>query len=156
MNPILIVGEAPGRTDKGRTRTRISELSGHPWEEWADWRNLIEEWPGPARRGASAWNGQLARRNAPNLPLENYDLTILLGRRVAAAVLPGGAGWPFFRQHSYERGVVTVVPHTSGINRWWNDPENVERGAEFLRQVATEALAGRTLEGLAKGKEAAR
>ncbi len=28
-----------------------------------------------------------------------------------------------------------VVPHPSGINRWWNDPANVRRARRFLRTL---------------------
>lgn len=141
MPRVLIVGEAPGRTDGGLTRRRISELSGRPWEEWADWLNLIDEWPGPSRKG-SAWNAAAARRRAESLDLSGYEVVVLLGRRVAGAMLPGGAGFPYFRWTERGSARAVVIPHTSGIVRWWNDAENVATARRFLTDIARQS-AGR-------------
>ncbi len=35
-----------------------------------------------------------------------------------------------------------IVPHTSGINRWWNENENEYEGGEFLASVGRQVLAG--------------
>lgn len=66
---------------------------------------------------------------------------ILLGRRVASAVIPGGAGFPFFRWTERDGARVAVIPHTSGIVRWWNDPENVEAARRFLSELAGQSAA---------------
>ena len=130
---VLILGEAPGRFAGGLTRTRVSDLAGRPWEEWADWRNLLEDWPGPGRGKGSSWNPGRGKIAASELPLADWPLVFCLGRRVAGAVLPGGAGFPFFRLTQHRGTTVAVIPHTSGIVRFWNEPENVERASTFLR-----------------------
>lgn len=98
MNRVLIVGEAPGagRRD-GRTRSRLVELSGRPLDEWADWRNLLDDWPGQSRKG-SGWDARAARESAAALDVSGYEVVVLLGRRVASVVIPGGAGFPLFRE----------------------------------------------------------
>lgn len=134
---VLIVGEAPGgRNAGGLTRKRISELAGRPWEDWADWVNLLDEYPGPGRYKGSAWNGAAARQGAASLDASGYESVVLLGRRVASATLPGGAGFPFFRWTEWRGARAVVIPHTSGIVRWWNDPENVRAAARFLSGLA--------------------
>lgn len=130
---VLIVGEAPGARNAG-ARRRISDLSGRPWEDWADWINLLDEWPGPGSGNGSGWNPRAGRIRARELreTFDGHPLVVLLGRRVAQCVLPAGAGLPWFRRV----GRFVVIPHTSGIVRWWNDPENVERARLFLSGVS--------------------
>lgn len=137
MNRILILGEAPGaRNAGGLTRTRITNLSGSPWETWADWRNLLDDYPGSGSSGGASWNPRAARQAAVSLDLSGYDLVILLGRRVAGAVLPAGAGIPFFRTFTHHSQQYAVIPHTSGIVRFWNDPDNADRARVFLTEIA--------------------
>jgi hypothetical protein len=133
---ILIVGEAPGRRAGGLTRTRVSNLAGVPWEEWADWLNLLDDHPGLSTTGkGSGWNTRAARARAETLDLSAYDAVILLGRRVAQAVIPAGAGFPFFRWTERNGTRVAVIPHTSGIVRFWNDPANVRMAKGFIREL---------------------
>lgn len=136
-NRILIVGEAPGRHSGGLTRQRVSELAGAPYEEWADWQNLIADYPGRGAGKGSAWNVVAARRGVGELTprLAGYDHVILLGRRVAGVIIPGGAGFPFFRWTDGHGTRLAVIPHTSGIVRFWNDPENVEAAQRFLAEI---------------------
>lgn len=145
----MIVGEAPGRRAGGLTRTRLTELAGEPWEDWADFVNLLPEQPAAARKGSS-WDVRAARRAALELDVSGYDAVILLGRRVAQAMIAAGAGFPFFRWTEERLGPtglaalpsesatphrLAVIPHTSGIVRFWNDPASVARATEFLRET---------------------
>lgn len=139
----LILGEAPGggRHRSGGTATRrIRDLAERDLEEWADWINLIEEWPGPARGGGSAWNARAAAARAAELrpTLAEYRGVICLGRRVGQAMIPGGSGFPFFRWIDDVRGArLVVIPHPSGVSRWWNEPANVVQAKVFLRDLAS-------------------
>lgn len=135
---ILVIGEAPsGRTAGGLTRTRISELAGTPWEEWADWINLLDEWPGRGSGKGSAWDARAAKTRADRMLADGfgYDRVIVLGRRAAGVLIPGGAGFPFFRWIERAGSKVAVIPHTSGIVRFWNDPGNVQKAREFLAEI---------------------
>lgn len=132
MRP-AIVGEAPSmRTSRpfaGRSGERLAELAGVSLDVLRDrYRlvNLLRHWPGPNPHGkGSAWEPGLARDRAAAIRLAPGS--ILCGRRVAQAFgLPRVA---FFEPD--ERGVV-VIPHPSGISRWWNDPQNVDEARRFL------------------------
>lgn len=45
---------------------------------------------------------------------------------VAVAGIPDGVEWL--------PATVAVFPHPSGVNRWWNEPENVASAAAFIRE----------------------
>jgi hypothetical protein len=47
---------------------------------------------------------------------------VLLGRRVAAAF--GLASAPYLEWTEARGRTWVVMPHPSGVNRWWNDEEN--------------------------------
>lgn len=147
----LIVGEAPSmRTSRpfaGRSGERLADLAGVPLEQLRSrFRlvNLLAYWPGPSASGkGSAFPLAEARSRAGETPLPPGSL--LCGRRVAQAFGLGrapflewvegdarggrtnGAGRPTAR--------VAVIPHPSGVCRWWNDPENVDAARRFLREA---------------------
>ncbi len=124
--PTLLVGECPSMRGTGVTRTRITALAGRPWDEWADWLNLIDD-------PVIQWTVRQARLAARERRsrFESYETVVLLGRRVGQAVLAGGAGLPWFRR----MGRYVVVPHSSGVSRWWNDPENEARARAFYEPL---------------------
>ena len=143
---IAFVAEAPG--EKGsrlagakvldsRTRSgrKLAELLGV--DEVADrWPclNLVDRWPGRTAHG-SAFPAGLAKANAAlifeTLP-PDVDL-VLVGQRVARAfgVADGYFQWtrvfPLSSNRPTRRAV--VVPHPSGVNRWWNEPAQRDEGA---------------------------
>lgn len=131
----LLVGEAPARTTvgarpfTGRTGDRLAELAGlERLRDGFDAVNLLDRWPGPAGPKGSAFPLALARPAAEALrPRIRRRRVILVGRRVASAFRL--ASLPYL---TWE-GQVAVLPHPSGVCRWWNEPENVELAAEFLR-----------------------
>lgn len=139
MKP-AIVGEAPSmRTSRpfaGRSGERLAELAGTSLEALRDrYRlvNLLGYWPGPNASGkGSAFPMQEARPAAATLRLASGSL--LCGRRVAAAF--GLARAPYLEWLSVDGRQVAVIPHPSGVCRWWNDPENVARARAFLREAA--------------------
>jgi len=159
---IAFVAEAPGepgsrleggRVLDSRTRSgrRLAELLGV--EEVADRflaLNLVDRWPGRTAHG-SAFPAGLARKNAVeifgSLPVD-VDL-VLVGRRVARAFGVSNAylRWTQVSQRQTADGRTTsevlhrravVIPHPSGVNRWWNDPKNEARARRFLRGLARE------------------
>ena len=140
MKP-AIVGEAPSmRTSRpfaGRSGDRLAELFGYESRAaLADsWRlvNLLGYWPGPETTGnGSAFPAAEARAAAARIRLA--DGSLLCGRRVAAAF--GLVNAPYFAWRDVDGRRVAVVPHPSGVSRWWNDPENVARAREFLAALA--------------------
>lgn len=69
---------------------------------------------------------------------------VLVGKSVACAFRmsdPEYLRWTVDPPAPGARAV--VVPHPSGVNRWWNDPENRERAARFLGELFEAARARR-------------
>lgn len=140
MKPLL-VGEAPSRTSdpavpfSGRSGDRLRELLGRPLEDAFEIRNLLAEWPGAAAKG-SAWDRGAARERAVEITrLDWYRgrLLVAVGRRVARAfALPA---LPYLEVVG-EKYPAAVLPHPSGVDRWFNDPQNVEAARAFLRSLA--------------------
>jgi uracil-DNA glycosylase len=142
---ILIVGEAPGRRPgqplSGRCGDRLAALLQLPRQLWdlsgeVSACNLLDRWPGPAGKG-SAFPTGLARLRAHELAcrLDAGTVVVLLGRRLARAARVQAA---YFEWGSLGRARCVVVPHPSGVNRWWNDQANQDQAARFfarLRQV---------------------
>jgi hypothetical protein len=130
---ILLVGEAPGRRP-GRTLSgldrRLRSLA------WAPRVNLLDRHPGSAGKGARFPIGPArssARRLLEAVPEASF---VLVGARVASAF-----GIPRFEYDWLEffelRGrSFAVVPHPSGIVRWWNDPGNRRAAELFADEVA--------------------
>lgn len=83
------------------------------------------------------WDAAMAREVAAAwLPrLSEFDLVMLAGRRVVDAFgveLLGTVSECCGSEVDLGGVAGLVLPHPSGLCRWWNDPENV---AEFRRRV---------------------
>lgn len=85
--------------------------------------------PGWRRRFASTTSSRQAPASKPSFLL-------LAGKRVAGAF---GIRRVDYLDEAHYVGVTglpaVVVPHPSGVNRWWNDPANRERLACYLRSL---------------------
>lgn len=122
-----VVGESTPRDAPGpllgRTGVVLAGLSGLSASAWRDVRraNLFD-------RPQDGWPRAQARVRAAALRVTCP--TVLLGRRVAEAFgvpdLPLGA-W---------RGNVTVIPHPSGRNRWYNNPLHRDAVRRVLAPLA--------------------
>ena len=123
---IYIVGE---RIGTGRSRSKLADLFGVPEDEMmaqAVWVNL---WDYP---GGVAANYAHAIEQAA----QSSDAVILLGRKVADVfalgdrdplteiVRNGGVG-----------PTVLLLPHPSGLNRWYNDEASETAAREALHRV---------------------
>lgn len=136
---ITIVGQAPGPSGgepfRGRSGARLAALMGlASVEELADRANLVNvlsSFPGKARAGkGDAFPLERARRAARRMRLAG---TILFaGKGVARAFGIGGA--EYFEWRAIDAATTAaVIPHPSGVSRWWNEPGNEERARAFLR-----------------------
>lgn len=141
MKP-LIVGEAPARTTvgappfAGRTGARLAELAGiDRLRDGFDVVNLLDRWPGPSGAKGSLFPLARAREAAVLLaPRLRRRHVVLAGRRVAAAFWL--ARLPYLAWETVGGADVAVLPHPSGVCRWWNEPENVAAASAFLRGLA--------------------
>lgn len=138
MSRPLLLGESPSRDSdpltpfSGRSGDRLRALLGRELEDVFDVRNLLPAWAGPAGKG-SLWPRIEARHAAlALLPEIEGRRVVMCGRRVASAfgVRPDV---PFLTWLPLDR--YAVIPHPSGVVRWWNEPGNVEAAAGFLRAL---------------------
>jgi uracil-DNA glycosylase len=138
----VLVGEAPSRRSdpeapfSGSSGARLAALLGRPLDEVFDLRNLLDSWPGPAGK-ASAFDSRAARASAYEIRRQallarKRPRLVLVGRRVARAFDVRGDYLVWQRHHGLR---VAILPHPSGIVRWWNDPANVERARRFIRSL---------------------
>jgi hypothetical protein len=95
--------------------------------------NLIKRWPGPSasRNKGDAFPLERAARAAARLELGDGPV-ILLGKGVAGAF---GARADFFEWFELRGRRAVVIPHPSGVSRWWNEPANRRRASRFIRSV---------------------
>lgn len=139
----LIVGEAPARTTVGRpafhgpTGRKIAALAGiADVRDGFDAVNLLDRWPGPSVGKGSAFPLDRARAAAESLlpRVLSRSRVLLAGRRVASAFRLGGLEYLSWARLGPSTEVA-VLPHPSGVNRWLNEPENVEALRRFLRDA---------------------
>jgi hypothetical protein len=149
VSKLLLIGQAPSRTSDPRKplegeplASKLCALFGCTRKEYlakTERHNVLQYWPGKKAKGDELpWLD--ARRGAERLRKK------LLGRRV---VFIGQATAAYFynwgRPLRWERAFVddifepftkvAILPHPSGINRWWNDPANRRRAKQFMRRA---------------------
>lgn len=132
MRRVMLIGEAPGRTPglpfEGRCGTFLYRLAGvHPRKAF-ECRNVLAGYPGPCGCGADFPLAE-ARQEAAGIVLDGVAL--LCGKRVAAAF---GVQPIYFLRQQVGTAEVYVIPHPSGVNRWYNSLSNRRRAARFLRR----------------------
>lgn len=159
MKP-LVVGEAPSKNEvterplEGRVGRRLADLCGLTLPEFLEQFervNLLHVRQDTREKGfefddVEAWReaGILRAQGAFMQP----RTVLLLGKRVARAF---GCPTEYFARWWIDRAEAFVVPHPSGINRWWNDHANVDKAARFMRGIVAEnAVAKDTI---AKGSQ---
>lgn len=140
------MGQAPSRDTQGRppfsgrSGRRLAELAGIAPEHlfwYFDVANLVGYWPGKNGHG-DAFPRKVARELAARTVIA-HDRVVFVGRNVATAFrcekpFPGYCRW--FDFLSGERVIkAAVIPHPSGVNRWYNDGGNEASVQDFLRTL---------------------
>lgn len=123
----IVYGQAPARDgDPSRplvgpgSGLRLERLLGVP----VDFRNLLHEWPGYAKSGGDVFPlsiGRLAAMRERQTWPKGGEV-ILLGRNVAKAFMLDDMR--FGETRVVDESLVTLLPHPSGVSRWWNDEAN--------------------------------
>lgn len=146
----LLVGEAPSKNEAteaplaGRVGRRLASLCGLSFEEYLDFFervNLLHVRQDTKEKGFE-FDFVAATQAAHALWLSEDAFAsgrtiLLLGRRVARA---------FSETTEYFEGRTTasqgikiyVLPHPSGVSRWWNEEANYRRAAEFMQWIVVE------------------
>jgi hypothetical protein len=155
----LLLGECPSAAGD---RYHAFPLSGAVGRRLAEWAGIEPDpdgstygrfyWPLRERfdcanvfdrhRDATPWSAPAARDNWAGILGEDYPevvagslVVVCLGRRVADAVGVGDLDW--FEWVGTGFGEAAVIPHPSGRNRLYNDPEN-RRSAGLVLRAAIE------------------
>jgi hypothetical protein len=124
-DPAFALYPLPERATGGRLAA-ILGMTASQYLRTFDRANLLD----PGVR----WRAMDARIAAHRLP---HDRRILLGRRVAEA---HGVQFDCFEPYEIALGrsdrpaIVLVLPHPSGLNRMWNDPDNLRRARETVTE----------------------
>ncbi len=143
---LIIVGQAPGkqgdgRPMEGRAGRRLADLMGLSFDDYlrlTERVNLFKARPEHEGKG-DGFPVAEARKlaNAMRPQLEGRRV-ILAGFGVAKAF---GLDQEPLRWQVGLGHRVAVVPHPSGVNRWWNDFSNVEAAERFLGKVGAKLIA---------------
>lgn len=153
-NRVLVVGESPARIvhpesdgaffpwPRNSSGFRLWSMSELPLREWfmkIERVNVLDSWPGPDGKKGSHFPKREAKDRAVRMVGDmNMDgrVVVFVGKRTASLFresLPD----PFRFQDRSEGGWWTWIPHSSGVVRIWNDPENRKR-VGFLFSEALE------------------
>ena len=150
---ILLVGQAPSKkvtpaldaSTPGSASFRLLALMGITRDEYMERFarvNLLDYWPGSINGSGSG--DKFPKKEAQDsarriLAQYEYPWRILcVGHKVGECFLPKMRvkyyDW-LLCISNYPPAVrdVAVIPHTSGLNRYWNDPSNVKLAEKFLR-----------------------
>lgn len=103
--------------------------------------NVIDYWPGTNGKG-DRFPIDEARENATAMRSRwtQYDRVLIVGLGTAKAFGLGGKLLPLIWHPIDDGTLLAIVPHPSGVNRYWNDPLNEARANAFLRSAAIMAM----------------
>lgn len=147
-----LIGEAPavGQTEPfvSRSGDRLRECMGtNDLSSYFHLENVMDQNPGRSKKGKGhAFDVTVARNRVKTIILPQIqpdDRLILVGGRVARAfrmrgsleVFEWGTVWAstLLTCPRLDEVPVCMIPHPSGVNRWWNEPENHNKMRAFLR-----------------------
>ena len=151
---ILFVGQAPSaETDGkppfvGRCGKFLAELMDTTQEQMLldhDFINVFDRWPGKGYGGDKfpmPEAKQLAKAKLDQL--RDRQMVVLLGSNVARAFNASQFRYlEFYEMRNPDNfsdcvaKAMSVVPHPSGVNRYYNNPRNRLVVGEFLRRLAS-------------------
>ena len=154
---ILLVGQAPSRNggygekalDAGIPSSasgRLLKLFDMSREEYLDRfkrLNLLDYWPGALKSGRGDKFPILeGRKSAQRIQKQISEYHILcIGKRVGKCFnMDDCFKWEeYIHCYPFTRNRVAMIPHTSGLNRFYNDPDNIQRTKTFLQELISDA-----------------
>lgn len=142
---IVIVGQGPGRTGEDKkpfegrgSGTRTAELMGVDDLEnivhIVHMRNVLDKFYGKSGKG-DCFPLEKARKAAKKMRFREKTI-IMAGRQTALAF---GIKADYFEPVRFRGKTAYVMPHPSGINRWWNSSNNYAKARRFMRKCVAEA-----------------
>lgn len=137
MNHVIFVGQGPGKDAapycplEGHNAVRLGRLLDISASDFIlDFAriNLNSEWIGKAGKG-DVFDAAEGRRAAAVLLQGSWSHYVLLGKNVAKCF---DVKDEFLSTICHGRKHFFVLPHPSGINRWWNEPKNIASAEQEL------------------------
>lgn len=148
---LLFVGQAPSRTSdpsrpfSGQCGKFLAELLGTSQEDMLakhDFINVLDTWPGKGLGGDKFPMAEAKQAAMGKLDLLRGKTVVLLGANVARAFNVSEFRYlGIYEIRSRENVLdivaspVTVIPHPSGVNRYYNSVENKLTVSKFLREL---------------------
>lgn len=126
---------------EGRIGKKLASMLGCTQDEYmakTQRFNILPEWPGRKGKKGDKFPKAVARMNAQRMEYSFAGCTVLfLGIAVGQMFrFPGGPlKWQRIARPAWSAYHAAVLPHPSGINRWWNDPENKSSAANFMKKT---------------------
>ena len=147
---IIFVGQSPSFSSQGlapmagKSGRYLAELMGLTQETMLvnhDFVNVLDKFPGKNSCGMDNFPLQEARNKAERviLPMMKNRVVILLGKNVGKAF-----NMPKNVQYFCRLSVVGItdhvwiIPHPSGLNRFWNHEVNVLNARKFFTEILSD------------------
>ena len=136
---IVLIGQAPSRTgDPSRplASNKLAALCGLTKKEYLrKFRrlNIFDAWPGKNGKGDAFPLAQARIRAAQLVKNLMHERVVFVGIKTAEAFSFEFAPLKWQR---FNNGAAAILPHPSGVNRWWNDPGNRKMASRFMRAIA--------------------
>lgn len=118
----------------GRCGAFLTRLLGADYRSLFDEANLLDTWPGPSGKGSAAPRLDLRLAWDAFLLADRHQAVVLCGKRVAGAA---GLRMGFLGRLGAQGRTLLLVPHPSGVCRWWNDPGCREAARRFLLEAVS-------------------
>jgi uracil-DNA glycosylase len=143
-NGVLFVGQAPSRRSDepldGKTGAAIAKLLGIPHVEFLarfQRLNLNRKLVGRSKTGrADPYDRNEGELRAAGIAASETPRIVLLGRHVATSFGLTFDPLMIRREKNLAETInrYLILPHPSGLNRWWNDPRNRRAAQRKLRR----------------------
>jgi len=142
----ILIGEAQPRVGtrpwEGRSGRRLEKLIGLPagtLHRFFDLRNALKAWPGHTGQRGDAFPERRAAKGLLKIVhgMEEGASAIVCSRRLALSIGLEAAPCTWVRTDA--ETYLGVLPHPSGVNRWWNDPKHRRDAAVFMKMAAAES-----------------
>ena len=154
MAKVIIVGyddpydQTPLQPDiPGSSGARLWRMTGLPMIQYAKSFKRYNIFGKDDRRDVFTGMGN-ARRILGEIDTRYVNTYVIcLGRQVAQAFKLPPDVRPFIFSKIWKNTRAAYMPHTSGLNRWYNDVDNLEAATVFMRQLG--AVASGEIEDLA-------
>lgn len=139
---ILLIGQAPSRTSQGKlpfsgqSGKRLADLAVIPQKDLKNYFkmiNVFDYWPGRSGKGDAFPRDKIPDKLRKMVA--SYSATIFVGRGVADRFKFNPPEYLIWYSYPHRKQAASILPHPSGVNRWYNDPQNLKDAQMFLRGI---------------------